>query len=91
MTEWNVFEVIVYIVGFLVVVIKISNVIQKNTDAINNLTSELSELTDNNKKDHKHFHESINTLKEDVKVMKQKHTDDIELIKTKYNLRKGDK
>lgn len=88
MTEWNVFQVIITIVGFLAVVIKISNVIQKNTDAINNLTSELSELTNNNKEEHKAFHKSINHLNEEFAVMKEKHNSDIKLLKNNMNNRK---
>ena len=88
MTEWEVFEIIVFIAGFLAIVIKISNVIQKNTDAINSLTSEIAELSDNNKKDHKHFHEKINHLDTEVEVMKTKHNSDIELINTKLGIEK---
>ena len=83
MTPWEVFEIIVFIAGFLAIVIKISNVIQKNTDAINSLTSEISDLSTTNKKDHKYFHEKINHLDTEVEVMKTKHDSDIQLINTK--------
>lgn len=84
MTDWGVFETLVFIIGFLITVgtliIKISKVIQQNTDAVNNLTAELKELTTTNKKDHDVFYSSINTIKMDVAVLKQKHDADIHLI-----------
>ena len=54
--EWTILQTIVYIVTFLITVIgfgiKLSNVIQKNTQAINTLTDKLKELTEDNKKEH---------------------------------------
>ena len=50
--EWTILQTIVYIVTFLITVIgfgiKLSNVIQKNTQAINTLTDKLKELTEDN-------------------------------------------
>ena len=57
--EWTILQTIVYIVTFLITVIgfgiKLSNVIQKNTQAINTLTDKLKELTEDNKKEHEKF------------------------------------
>lgn len=82
--EWQIIQVIVYIVSFLVTVvgfgIKLSNVIQKNTNAINNLAEKLKELTEDNRKDHEIFYKSINGLKMDVAILKEKHESDIKMI-----------
>lgn len=82
--EWQIIQVIVYIVSFLVTVvgfgIKLSNVIQKNTNAINNLTEKLKELTEDNRKDHESFFKSINSLKMDVAILQEKHESDIKLM-----------
>ena len=82
--EWQIIQVIVYIVSFLVTVvgfgIKLSNVIQKNTNAINNLSEKLKELTEDNRKDHESFFKSINSLKMDVAVLQEKHESDIKLM-----------
>ena len=57
--EWTILQTIVYIVTFLITVIgfgiKLSNVIQKNTQAINTLTDKLKELKEDNKKEHESF------------------------------------
>lgn len=82
--EWQIIQVIVYIVSFLVTVvgfgIKLSSVIQKNTNAINNLTEKLKELTEDNRKDHESFFKSINSLKMDVAILQEKHESDIKLM-----------
>ena len=82
--EWQIIQVIVYIVSFLVTVvgfgIKLSNVIQKNTNAINNLAEKLKELTEDNRKDHESFFKSINSLKMDVAILQEKHESDIKLM-----------
>ena len=82
--EWQIIQVIVYIVSFLVTVvgfgIKLSNVIQKNTNAINNLSEKLKELTEDNRKDHESFYKSINSLKMDVAILQEKHESDIKLM-----------
>ncbi len=82
--EWQIIQVIVYIVSFLVTVvgfgIKLSNVIQKNTNAINNLSEKLKELTEDNRKDHESFFKSINSLKMDVAILQEKHESDIKLM-----------
>lgn len=82
--EWQIIQVIVYIVSFLVTVvgfgIKLSNVIQKNTNAINNLSEKLKELTEDNRKDHESFFKSINGLKMDVAILQEKHESDIKLM-----------
>lgn len=84
MTEWGVLQTIITIVGLLGTVIpcfvKVSNVIQKNTDAINSLTSELRDLTIDNSKDHDEFYSSINNLKNELAVLKTKHDGDINLL-----------
>ncbi|MGM9968907.1 MAG: hypothetical protein ACI35S_00755 [Anaeroplasma sp.] len=83
--EWQIVQTIVYIVSFLITVVgfgvKLSGVIQKNTHAINSLTERLKELTETNVRDHEHFYKSINKLKEDVTVLKEKHEADIKIIK----------
>lgn len=88
MGNWEVFETIVYIVGFLAVVIPMAvsqaKVIQKNTDAINGLTRELRETTSNNKKEHEYFFSSVNTLKQDVAVLKEKHDADVKILKEHF-------
>lgn len=82
--EWQIIQVIVYIVSFLVTVvgfgIKLSSVIQKNTNAINNLSEKLKELTEDNRKDHESFFKSINSLKMDVAILQEKHESDIKLM-----------
>ena len=82
--EWQIIQVIVYIVSFLVTVvgfgIKLSSVIQKNTNAINNLTEKLKELTEDNRKDHESFFKSINSLKMDVAILQEKRESDIKLM-----------
>ena len=82
--EWQIIQVIVYVVSFLVTVvgfgIKLSNVIQKNTNAINNLSEKLKELTEDNRKDHESFFKSINSLKIDVAILQEKHESDIKLM-----------
>lgn len=82
--EWQIIQVIVYVVSFLVTVvgfgIKLSNVIQKNTNAINNLSEKLKELTEDNRKDHESFFKSINSLKMDVAILQEKHESDIKLM-----------
>lgn len=89
MTEWQVVTLIGGILAFMVgtvfpivrPLIKLNSVMQKNTDAIDSLTKEIKELTINNKEDHNHFFKSINHLKSDVELLKQKHDSDIELLK----------
>ena len=80
MSEWLIFTVIVALIGFVTPIITLSvkttKVIQQNTDAINNLTTEINSLTVNNNKDHDHFHSSINRLDRDVAVLKEKHRND---------------
>ena len=87
MDNWGVFQAIVYIVGFLVVIIPIfvrtSNIIQKNTMAINTLTEKIDDLTVSNNKDHEHFHKSINNLDKRQAVLESKHDSDIKLLKEK--------
>ena len=87
MDNWSVFETIVYIVGFLVVIIplfvKLSNIIQKNTMAINTLTEKIDDLTIANNKDHEHFHKSINDLEKKQAVLESKHDSDIKLLEEK--------
>lgn len=82
--EWQIIQVIVYIVSFLVTVvgfgIKLSNVIQKNTNAINNLSEKLKELTEDNRKDHESFFKSINSLKMDVAILQERRESDIKLM-----------
>ena len=91
MTEWGVLQVIITVVGFLITIItivlklkdkdtNIAVVIQKNTDAINGLTSELSELSTYNKEDHDRFYKDINQLKLDVSNLKTKHEADVKLL-----------
>ena len=88
--EWTILQTIVYIVTFLITVIgfgiKLSNVIQKNTQAINTLTDKLKELTEDNKKEHESFKNSIDDLKEDVTILKQRHSYDIKILEKEYNL-----
>lgn len=80
MNEWLIFTVIVALIGFVTPIITLSvkttKVIQQNTDAINTLTDKIDTLTFNNSKDHDHFHTSINNLKQDVAVLKDKHRND---------------
>lgn len=80
MNEWQVVLVIISLIGLMSAVItpilKTTKVIQKNTDAINNLTTKLDEMTTNNSKDHDHFHSSINKLSKDVAVLQEKHRKD---------------
>ncbi|MDD7757691.1 MAG: hypothetical protein PUJ51_24875 [Clostridiales bacterium] len=87
--EWTILQTIVYIVTFLITVIgfgiKLSNVIQKNTQAINTLTDKLKELTEDNKKEHESFKNSIDGLKEDVTILKQKHSYDIKILEKEYD------
>lgn len=87
--EWTILQTIVYIVTFLITVIgfgiKLSNVIQKNTQAINTLTDKLKELTEDNKKEHESFKNSIDDLKEDVTILKQKHSYDIKILEKEYS------
>ena len=82
--EWQIVQTIVYLVSFLVTVvgfgIKLSSVIQKNTNAINNLSEKLKELTEDNRKDHESFFKSINSLKMDVAILQEKHESDIKLM-----------
>ena len=82
--EWQIVQTIVYLVSFLVTVVgfgvKLSNVIQKNTNAINNLSEKLKELTEDNRKDHESFFKSINSLKMDVAILQEKHESDIKLM-----------
>ena len=76
MDGWGVFEIIITIVGFLGVIfgliIPVVKVIQRNTDAINSLTTELKELATTNKQDHDNFYRDINGLKQDVAVINEK-------------------
>ena len=87
--EWTILQTIVYIVTFLITVIgfgiKLSTVIQKNTQAINTLTDKLKELTEDNKKEHESFKNSIDDLKEDVTILKQKHNYDIKILEKEYD------
>lgn len=87
--EWTILQTIVYIVTFLITVIgfgiKLSNVIQKNTQAINTLTDKLKELTEDNKKEHESFKSSIDDLKEDVTILKQRHSYDIKILEKEYD------
>ena len=87
--EWTILQTIVYIVTFLINVIgfgiKLSTVIQKNTQAINTLTDKLKELTEDNKKEHESFKNSIDDLKEDVTILKQKHSYDIKILEKEYD------
>ena len=89
MDEWGVLQTIITIVGLLGTVIpcfvKVSNVIQKNTDAINSLTTELRDLTVDNSKDHDVFYSSINNLKNEVAVLKTKHDGDIHLLENQIH------
>ena len=75
--EWQIVQTIVYLVTFLGTVcgfgIKLSNVIQRNTHAINSLNDKLNELTEGNRKDHEIFYSSINKLKTDVAVLAEKN------------------
>jgi hypothetical protein len=92
MTEWNIFLVVVVILEFVVLItnnfinpskkreIDTIKVIQHNTDAIKELTNEISSLTVSNSKEHEHFHRSINKLEKDVAVMKEKHDADIRVL-----------
>ena len=48
------------------------------------LSEKLKELTEDNRKDHESFFKSINGLKMDVAILKEKHESDIRLI-TKNN------
>ena len=72
MSEWLIVTVIAALIGlmtpFVTLSVKTTKVIQQNTDAINNLTSEIQTLTVNNDKDHAHFHSSINKLNVDMAV-----------------------
>ena len=87
--EWTILQTIVYIVTFLITVIgfgiKLSTVIQKNTQAINTLTDKLKELTEDNKKEHENFKSSIDDLNEDVTILKQKHSYDIKILEKEYD------
>ena len=87
--ECTILQTIVYIVTFLITVIgfgiKLSTVIQKNTQAINTLTDKLKELTEDNKKEHESFKNSIDDLKEDVTILKQKHSYDIKILEKEYD------
>ena len=87
--EWTILQTIVYIVTFLITVIgfgiKLSTVIQKNTQAINTLTDKLKELTEDNKKEHESFKHSIDDLKEDVTIFIQKHSYDIKILEKEYD------
>lgn len=82
--EWQIVQTIVYLVSFLVTVVgfgvKLSNVIQKNTSAINNLTEKLKELTEDNRKDHEIFYKSINSMKTDIAILKERHESDLKLM-----------
>ena len=87
MDGWAIFQTIVYIVTFLATIVgfgvKISSIIQKNTDAINGLTEKLNSISNDNKKDHDNFYSSINHLEQDVAVLKEKHESDIRLLEEK--------
>ncbi len=80
MTEWLIVTVIVALIGlitpFVTLSVKTTKVIQQNTDAINNLTSEIQTLTVNNNKDHDHFHSCINKHSVEIAILKEKHRND---------------
>lgn len=80
MSEWLIVTVIAALIGlmtpFVTLSVKTTKVIQQNTDAINNLTSEIQTLTISNNKDHDHFHASINKLNVDMAILKEKHRND---------------
>ena len=92
MTQWEVLLVIIVVLELIVLVIdKFVNpankknlenvqVIQQNTDAINNLTEKIGTLTTGNQKDHDKFYKSINNLEQDVAVLKEKHNSDVRIL-----------
>ena len=100
MTQWEVLLAGLVILELIVLVINnfispsaknnlhIAKVIQKNTDAIDNLTKEISSLTTNNEKDHNTFFKEINNLNKEVGILKQQHNSDVKLLETKMQHRK---
>lgn len=80
MNEWQIVillcGILTFFVGTMIPIIKplikLNNVMQKNTDAINALTEKMDTLTISNKEDHAHFNSAINELKIDVTVLKNK-------------------
>ena len=80
MNEWQIVVLLcgmlTFFVGTLIPIvkplIKLNNVMQKNTDAINALTEKMEVLTLTNKEDHNHFNSAINELKIDVSVLKSR-------------------
>lgn len=94
MTQWEVLLVIIVVIELIVLVINnfvspstknnlhIAKVIQKNTDAIENLTKEINSLTTDNEKDHNTFFKEINNLNKEVGILKEKHNSDIKLLDT---------
>lgn len=84
MNEWQVFLTIVEIVGFIALIVgfvlKITKVVDANTFAINRLTDELLDERQSNKKEHEHFSNDINTLKQDVSNLQIKHNADVQIL-----------
>ena len=55
------------------------------------MTDKLKELTEDNKKEHESFKNSIDDSKEDVTILKQRHTYDIKILEKEYDdLKKED-
>lgn len=81
MNEWQVVlligSIITFFVGTMIPIvrplIKLNNVMQKNTDAIDALTEKIDDLTLRNKEEHDHFFNKINALQIDVEVLKNQH------------------
>lgn len=92
MNEWGVLVllggILTFFVGTMIPIIKplikLNGVMQKNTDAIDALNKTVNDLSINNKNDHEHFYRTINNLKSDVEVLKQKHNSDVALLQEKY-------
>ena len=55
------------------------------------MTDKLKELTEDNKKEHENFKSSIDDLKEDVTILKQKHSYDIKILEKEYHDLKNEK
>ena len=80
MSEWIIVTVVITLIGlitpFVTLSVKTTKVIQQNTDAINNLTTEINSLTVSNNKDHDHFHSCINKHSVEIAILQEKHKND---------------
>lgn len=84
MNEWNIVIVLgaclTFFVGTILpllrILIKTNSTIEGNTRTIENVNSTMQETIKFNKEEHDHFHRSINTLNQEVAVLKEKHRND---------------